>query len=141
MLPFKHRPIFDTDKIVKHYTDKDGVDIKYVCTSAVSEYAAFAADVFYRDTPHPQFGNRYFALYHNYFADKATIMITNADRIETFDFCCIEYDGHYHYSQHRHDYLAFPNKTMIDGGRAYVRSGGHTTYFKIKDGQFVGEEK
>ena len=136
MIDIKHRPLFDTDKVVKHYTEKDKVPIKYVCTSAVSEHAEFAADVFYRDTPHPQFGNKYFALYHNVYSDNATIMITNADRIEDFDFYCVKYDGQLHYSQHRHDYQAFPNKTMIDGGRSYARHGGHVVLLKVKDGEF-----
>jgi hypothetical protein len=132
----QHNPIFDTAKVEKLYTEKDGVEVKYVCTTAVQEYAAFAADVFYRATPHPEFGNRYFALYRNPYADDAQIMITNADQVENFEFGMIEdTEGKYYYSQHRHDYKVIEDK-MIDGGRAYIRSGAHEVkVLKIKDGQ------
>jgi len=132
----QHNPLFDTAKVEQLYTEKDGVEVKYVCTSAVQEHAAFAADVFYRATPHPEFGNRYFALYHNLYADDAQIMITNADQIENFEFGMIDNDGEYYYSQHRHDYKAMGDK-MIDGGRSYMRSCGKVDVFKIQDGKFV----
>ena len=133
----KHKPLFDTDKVCKLYSEKDGVDVKYVCTSAIQEHAAFAADVYYRDTPHPQFGNRYFALYRNPYSEDAEILITNADKIESFNFVMIkDVDGDYHYSQHRHDYKVV-GTSMIDGGRSYVRTGGGRTYqLKLKDGEF-----
>jgi hypothetical protein len=132
----QHNPIFDTAKVETLYTEKDGVEVKYVCTTAVQQHAAFAADVFYRATPHPEFGNRYFALYRNPYADDAQIMITNADQVENFEFGMIEdTEGKYYYSQHRHDYKVIEDK-MIDGGRAYIRSGAHEVkVFKIKDGQ------
>ena len=82
----QHNPIFDTATVEKLYTEKDGAEVKYVCTTAVQQHAEFAADVFYRATPHPEFGNRYFALYQNHWADGAAIMITNADQIENFEF-------------------------------------------------------
>ena len=132
----QHYPLFDIAKVEAHYTEKDGVEVKYVCTTAVQQHAEFAADVFYRATPHPQFGNRYFALYHNLYADDAQIMITNADQVENFEFGMIEVDGKYYYSQHRHDYKAIGDK-MIDGGRSYIRSGGRVDVFKIQDGKFV----
>jgi len=136
----QHTPIFDTAKVEKLYTEKDGVEVKYVCTTAVSQHAEFAADVFYRATPHPEFGNRYFALYRNPYADDAQIMITNADQIENFEFGMIEdADGKYYYSQHRHDYKVIGDK-MIDGGRSYIRSGGRVDVFKIQDGKFVEYE-
>jgi len=135
----QHYPLFDTAKVENLYSLKDGVEVKYVCTSAVQEHAAFAADVFYRATPHPQFGNQYFALYHNLYADDAVVMITNADQIENFEFGMIEVDGKYYYSQHRHDYKAIGDK-MIDGGRSYIRSSGEVDVFKIQDGKFVEYE-
>ena len=136
----QHYPLFDTAKVEKLYTEKDGVEVKYVCTTAVQQHAEFAADVFYRATPHPQFGNRYFALYHNLYADDAVIMITNADQVENFEFGMIEdADGKYYYSQHRHDYKVIGDK-MIDGGRSYIRSGGRVDVFKIQDGKFVEYE-
>jgi hypothetical protein len=138
----QHEPLFDTAKIEQIYTDKDGVEVKYVCTTAVSQHAAFAADVFYRATPHPEFGNRYFALYHSTdtrLIQKRHIMITNADCVENFEFGMIEADGKYYYSQHRHDYKVIGDK-MIDGGRSYIRSGGRVDVFKIQDGKFVQHE-
>ena len=136
----QHYPLFDTAKVEKLYTEKDGVEVKYVCTTAVQQHAEFAADVFYRATPHPQFGNRYFALYHNLYADDAVVMITNADQVENFEFGMIEdADGKYYYSQHRHDYKVIGDK-MIDGGRSYIRSGGRVDVFKIQDGKFVEYE-
>lgn len=136
----QHYPLFDIAKVEKLYTEKDGVEVKYVCTTAVQQHAEFAADVFYRATPHPQFGNRYFALYHNLYADDAVIMITNADQVENFEFGMIEdADGKYYYSQHRHDYKVIGDK-MIDGGRSYIRSGGRVDVFKIQDGKFVEYE-
>lgn len=136
----QHYPLFDIAKVEKLYTEKDGVEVKYVCTTAIQQHAEFAADVFYRATPHPQFGNRYFALYHNLYADDAVIMITNADQVENFEFGMIEdADGKYYYSQHRHDYKVIGDK-MIDGGRSYIRSGGRVDVFKIQDGKFVEHE-
>jgi hypothetical protein len=131
----QHSPLFNTARVEKLYSEKDGVPVKYVCTSATSEHAAHAADIFYRETPHPEFGNKYFGLYHDHM--RGHMMITNADQIESLDFGMIEDDGKYYYSQHRHDYKVVGEK-MIDGGRAYIRSGAHAVQvLKIKDGEFV----
>ena len=136
----QHSPLFDTAKVEALYTEKDGVEVKYVCTSAANSGTS-AMDIFYRPTPHPEFGNYYFGLYTNHFhEDKPTIMITNADQIESLDFGMIESKGKYYYSQHRHDYKVIDDK-MIDGGRAYIRSGAHDVdVFKIQDGEFVRYE-
>ena len=134
----KHEPIFETDKIVEHYEKKDGVPIKYVCTSALGGQD-FAVDVFYRSTPHPEFGNRYFGLYRNMYAAGAQIMITNADVIETLEFAMLQdEEGVLHYSAHRHDFKIIGND-MIDGGRAYTRAsaGADVQSYKVKDGEFV----
>ena len=135
----QHYPLFDTAKVEKHYSLKDSVEVKYVCTTAVQQHAEFAADVFYRATPHPEFGNRYFALYHNLYANDAQVMITNADCVENFEFGMIEVNGKYYYSQHRHDYKVIEDK-MIDGGRSYIRTSGGADVFKIQDGKFVQHE-
>jgi hypothetical protein len=135
-MKISHVSLFDVEKVAARYERKDGVPIKYVCTSALGSQD-FAVDVFYRSTPHPEFGNRYFGLYRNMYAAGAQIMITNADVIEDLEFGMIEDDnGDLHYSAHRHDYKVIGDN-MIDGGRAYVRSSGPVTYFKIKDGEFV----
>ena len=129
----QHSPLFDTAKVEKIYSEKDGVDVKYVCTSALGSQD-FATDVFYRPTPHPEFGNKYFGLYHDHM--RGHMMITNADTVESFDFGMIESKGKYYYSQHRHDYKVIEDK-MIDGGRAYIRSSGEVDVFKIQSGEFV----
>lgn len=138
-----HRPIFDTGKVEKHYSEKDGVPVKYVCTSAPN-MGTLAADIFYRETPHPEFGNHYFGLYVNSFGvDEPTIMISNADLIENLDFDMVEVDGTYHYSQHRHDFYTVGD-VSIDGGRAYLKMAGNinhpTKRFKVKAGEFVEDE-
>lgn len=130
----KHEPLFETEKIASHYTEKDGVPIKYVCTSALGG-EEFAMDIFYRDTPHPTFGNRYFGIYRNPFT--GLLMITNADKIEKAGFGMIKDDaGNLHYSAHTHDYRVIDGK-MIDGGRAYVRTNAHVDYYQVKDGDFM----
>jgi len=132
----KHEPLFETDKIVKHYEEKDGVPIKYVCTSALGGQD-FAVDIFYRSTPHPDYGNHYFGVYRNEYAGNAQIMVAHADGIEKREFGMIQdKEGVYHYSAHRHDYKVIDD-CMIDGGRAYIRNSGPVTVFKVKDGEFV----
>ena len=132
----KHEPQFDTDKICKIYSEKDGVPIKYVCTSALGDEAQ-AMDIFYRDTPHPEFGNKYFGLYRT---PTGNMMITNADKIEDFEFGCIEDDdGDLQYSAHRHDYKQFENGNMIDGGRSYIKSSMCQIHPHIvRDGKMIG---
>ena len=132
----KHYPTFDTDKVCKLYSDKDGVPIKYVCTSAINGDVK-DMDIFYRETPHPEFGNRYFGLFQN---ARLGVMITNADVIEDLQFGLVENDdGELEYSSHRWDYKQFENGNTIDGGRAYVRGLGYAMY-KVKDGEFVKDE-
>lgn len=133
-----HDPLFDTAAVEKIYTEKDGVPVKYVCTSALGSQT-FSTDVYYRETPHPEFGNRYFAIYRNIFAEDAQIRITNADLIEDLDFAMIEDDnGDLWYSSHRHDYVKLDNGKAIDGGRSYIHTNtGEIRYFNVKDGEFV----
>jgi len=135
----KHRPHFDTDKAARLYSEKDGAPVKYVCTSSATGQGAESGDIFYRETPHPEFGNRYFIL----FRKAGGIYIGNADSIEKLDFYMVDVDGELHYSQHRHDYNVV-NDTAIDGGRAYLRRSGNLTYpvkrLNIVDGNFVDNE-
>jgi len=134
----KHYPILNIKDIEKHYTEKDGVPIKYVCTSSIDPNTTYAYDIFYRDTPHEKFGNRYFGI--TTFDKKA--YITNADYIEDLDFYMLVEDGDYYYSQHRHDFIKIKDN-FIDGGRAYVRYSNPTkiVYMKIKDGEFLLQKK
>ena len=41
----EHRPYLDTSKVEQFYSEKDGVPIQYVCTSAV-DTGAYAMDIF-----------------------------------------------------------------------------------------------
>lgn len=140
----QHRPIFDTDKVCKHYSEKDGIPIKYVCTSALG-HEAQAMDIFYRETPHPVFGNRYFGLFWHrlHFELPAELMITNADKIEDAEFGMVEVDGDLHYSQHRHDFYSVGD-VAVDGGRSYFKRVGDlsvpTKWLKVKNGEFVEEK-
>jgi hypothetical protein len=140
----QHRPIFDTDKVCKHYSEKDGIPIKYVCTSALG-HEAQAMDIFYRETPHPVFGNRYFGLFWHrlHFELPAELMITNADKIEDTEFGMVEVDGGLHYSQHRHDFYSVGD-VAVDGGRSYFKRVGDlsvpTKWLKVKNGKFVEEK-
>lgn len=119
----QHHPIFEVEKVATLYTEQDGVPVRYVCTSAPNKSATYAADIFYRETPHPEFGNRYFGLYQqNAFADNVQVMIVNADKIEDLTFEMAEVNGELHYSQHRHDYRGIGNGVAIDGGRDYFRA-------------------
>jgi len=130
----KHEPQIDTEKVCKLYSEKDGVNVKYVCTSALGDEAQ-AMDIFYRDTPHPEFGNKYFGIY--YHAMGGNLMITNADRIEKQEFGLVEDDDdNLQYSAHRHDYKMFENGNMIDGGRSYIKSSMCPIHmYVVRDGE------
>jgi len=131
-MKIKHDPILNIQKAEEHYSKQDGVAVKYVCTTEL-EISNVEFDVFYRETPHPEFGNRYFGL--RYDDRRECVFITSADIIETYDFGMIEHDLEWYYSAYRHDYVSHGGK-VIDGGRAYVRGNGFEI-FKVKDGEFV----
>ena len=136
----RHNPNLDIEAVTRLYSEKNGVSVKYVCTSAPNRNAAYAADIFYRETPHPEFGNRYFGLYINSYDQ---LMITNADHIEELDFNMVEINGVHHYSQHRHDFRGVGNGVSIDGGRDYFRvafidrDSFTRKTLKVKDGEFI----
>ena len=134
----KHEPLFDTDKICKIYSEKDGVPVTYVCTSARG-HEAQAMDIYYRDTPHPEFGNKYFGIYYHHLSGNP--MITNADKIEQAEFGLVDDDdGNLQYSAHRHDYKQFENGNMIDGGRSYIKSSMCPVHMHVvRDGKMVKE--
>ena len=133
-----HEPLFDTAKVEKIYSEKDGVEVKYVCTTDLNA-SDVPVDVFYRATPHPEFGNRYFGLYHCHIRD--CMMITNADVVESLEFGMIECDGKYYYSQSHHDYKVLDNGKMIDGGRVYIRSNtGCDAVMRVINGKFIAKD-
>ena len=129
----QHEPLFDTAKVEEHYTQKDNTDVKYVCTTDLRE-SDRPMDIFYRSTPHPKFGNRYFGLFWGGPCGQH-LMITDADIIESLEFGMIEVDGKYHYSQSHHDYRVIKGK-MIDGGRQYIRSSGDAISMLVKNSKF-----
>jgi hypothetical protein len=142
-----HRPILDTKRVCELYSAKDGVPVTYVCTSALGS-EEWAMDIFYRETPHPEFGNRYFGLYKSYNYDSAegALMITNADKVEDLTFEMIKVNDQWHYSQHRHDFHSVGD-VAIDGGRAYIKLVGNINVprasVKVVNGEFIlreGEE-
>jgi len=137
-MTIKHSPVFNAEKAVELYEKQDGVPVKYVCTTDIY-HSDVPVDVFYRDTPHPEFGNRYFGLFRR--PHTGDLMITNADAVEDFEFGMVVNDeGDWEYSQSHHDYKQFENGSMIDGGRQYIRSSGHHVVYRIKDGEFVEDE-
>lgn len=128
----KHHPITNTQKVEELYSKKDGVPVKYVCTTEFAN--GIIADVFYRETPHPKFGNKYFAIL---FRDE-TPYISNADKVENLTFGMVQNDdGDWEYSRSRHDYKTFKNGNMIDGGRDYIRSCGRVVVFLVRDGIMI----
>jgi hypothetical protein len=134
-MTIKHFPITNTDKVIEHYSQKDNVPISYVCTTDF-KMSDRPVDIFYRDSAHPTFGNRYFGIAVNY--EDGSYVIFNADEIEDFTFGAIEDDeGNLQYSQYHHDYKSFANGNMIDGGRSYVRCSGKVSYLKVKNGEMT----
>jgi hypothetical protein len=134
----KHRPITDTQKVSALYTKKDNTPIKYVCTTSIQPRGV-PMDVFYRDTPHPEFGNKYFGIYQN---SLGVYMIAGADKVEDLTFDCIEGPEGWEYSSHVHDFK-YVGDSFIDGGREYTRMGGNcippVKTFRVKDGEFASD--
>ena len=135
----KHFPITNIDKVIQHYSDKDGVPISYVCTTDFT-ISDRPVDIFYRDSPHPEFCNQYFGIGVNY--EDGSYVIFNADGIEDFTFGLVEDDdGNLQYSQYHHDYKSFDNGNMIDGGREYIRSSGNAKIYVVKNGTMIEKPK
>jgi hypothetical protein len=127
----KHYPVTKIEQAEKVYSEKDGVSVKHVCST---EFNDVIADIFYRETPHPKFGNKYFCLFFR----GDNLYVGNADSVENLAFGMVENDnGELEYSQSRHDYKSFKNGNMIDGGRDYVRSSGNAKTFVVRNGQLI----
>jgi len=134
----KHFPVTNTDRVVKYYSKKDGVPIKYVCTTDF-RLSDSPVDIFYRETPNPKFGNKYFGFGPNH--NSADYIIFDADKIEDFAFGMVEDDdGDLQYSQYHHDYKSFDNGNMIDGGRNYNRYSGKLHTYIVRDGNMIAME-
>jgi hypothetical protein len=135
-MKIKHFPITNTEKVCEYYSKKDGVPIKYVCTTDF-HMSDIPLDIFYRSTPHPEFGNRYFGIR---LSDDKNYYISNVDNVENLTFGLVEDDnGDLQYSQYHHNYKSFDNGNMIDGGREYVRYSGKIYIHTIKDGEMIYE--
>jgi len=135
----KHFPITNTDKVCELYSEKDRVHVSYVCTTDI-ETSDVPMDIFYRETPHPKFGNRYFAIYFKSYNTPIynTPMIRSADKIEDLTFGMVEDDdGNMQYSRSHHDYKSFKNGNMIDGGRQYIRSSLNSKVYVVRDGNMI----
>jgi hypothetical protein len=135
----KHIPISNVEKVIEHFTQKDGVPVTYICTTDLKN-SDLPTDIFFRETPHPQFGNRYFGIFVHPI-DNAP-MICNADMVEELSFGLVENDsGELEYSQSRHDFKYFKNGNMIDGGRDYIRSNKVCDLYVVRDGKMVKDER
>lgn len=135
----KHAPISNVEKVIEHFTQKDGVPITYVCSTDLKN-SDVPIDVFFRETPHPQFGNRYFGIFVHPIEN--TTMICNADMVEELSFGLVENDeGLLEYSRSHHDFKMFKNGNMIDGGREYVRSNKVCDLYVVRDGKMVRDER
>ena len=123
------RPVFNVDKVEEFYSDKDGVPCNYVITTQ-QHRGGPVVDVYYRETPHPEFGNHYFGLCYSAPSTRIfkarNVLICNADWVEELDFFMIkDSKGIYEYSQHVHDYHCC-DTGCIDGGREYTKLSGKT---------------
>ena len=124
-----HSPRFVVEEIEKTMSKRDGVKIRYVCTTELPGYRGLN-DIFYRRSPHPKFGNKYFGMYQ----DDGKSFIFDADIIEDLSFGMIEHGGKMYYSAYRHDYVS-KGKKVIDGGRDYIRGSGFKIHV-VKNGNF-----
>lgn len=133
----KHYPVSNIEKVIDHFTEKDGVEVTYVCTTDLKN-SDVPVDIFYRATPHPKFGNRYFGIFLHPI-EKST-MICNADMVEGMSFGVVmNDDGLLEYSQSHHDFKMFKNGNMIDGGREYIRSSSLCEVYVVRNGEMVNE--
>lgn len=126
-LQFNHNTTINVEEIAKTYSEKDKVPVHFVCVTDFGNNSP--TYVFYRETPHPEFGNRYFGIRF----DLTGGYIMNADSVENQVFSCIIVDDTCYYSRYRHDYVSVDG-CFIDGGRNYTRSNCETYPAIVKDG-------
>jgi hypothetical protein len=134
-MTIKHFPVTNTNIVEAHYSKKDNVPVTYVCTTDF-KMSDRPVDIFYRETPHPEFNNRYFGIAVNY--EDGSYIIFNADAVEDFSFGMVQDDeGNLQYSKSRHDYKIFNNGNMIDGGRDYIRSSLNSKIYVVRNGKMI----
>jgi hypothetical protein len=134
----KHNPVSKVEKVIEYLSQKDGVPITYVCTTDLKN-SDVPVDIFFRETPHPQFGNRYIGIFVH--PNDKTTMICDADMVEELSFGLVENDsGELEYSQSHHDFKSFENGNMIDGGRAYIRCNKGCDLYVVRNGEMLKNE-
>jgi hypothetical protein len=139
MMKIKHNPITEIEKVLEHFIKKDGVPITYVCTTDLKN-SDVPIDVFFRETPHPKFGNRYFGIFVHPVTQST--MICDADMVESLSFGLVENDsGELEYSRSHHDFKMFKNGNMIDGGREYIRSSQLCDVYTVINGKMIKDER
>jgi len=133
MTNIRHSPISNIKAIANYYSALDNTPVKYVCTTELPKVDNRPVDIFYRDTPHPQFGNHYFGILFN----DNKMLITNADDVESLTFRMMVLPGGTFYSHYRNNYLVVDD-FFIDGGRAYTRTNcPNIASYIIRNGEFV----
>ena len=80
-MEIRHTTVTQIDTVIETYKNTEGVDISYVCTTDLIT-ADLPVDIFYRETPHPEYGNNYFGL----IIEGEGIKIINADMITNLHF-------------------------------------------------------
>lgn len=134
-MKINNRYNFDISFVENFYTGKNGTKTQYVITTDFNG-DNIPRDIYFQESAHPEFGNRYFGLYRRPIDN--SLRICNADQVEDMKFTMILCDGEYYYSSYRHDFVS-TKCGSIDGGSAYVKIVGQpeTHEFKIVDGKFA----
>ncbi len=95
-LTIVHSPVGDVKALEKFYSEKDGVPCTYVLTTCnpqdKSRRMYDMYDIFYRETPHPVFGNKYFGI-------SSSGYICNGDFVAGMPVSLIEANKKYFYGQ------------------------------------------
>jgi hypothetical protein len=119
---------------------------KYVCETCIrsvgGQWANFPAAIFYQPDPSlvPKWGSQHFALYYGreYMVNgssRPSLRIANAKKLGALEpFTGIAaVNGDVIYSKYRWDFRASSDNTVwIDGGRDYIRSGGHGRVVRLQ---------
>tara|TARA_B110000305_G_scaffold114180_1_gene128443 strand:- start:546 stop:989 length:444 start_codon:yes stop_codon:yes gene_type:complete len=136
-MEIQHTTVTQIDKIIETYKRTEGTDIVYVCTTDLIT-TDFPNDIFYRDTPHPEFGNQYIGIA----VEGDNITVCNADQIVNLHFGIVENDeGLLEYSRSKSEVKEFANGNTISGGRASIQSNAPVDIYKVVDGSLRLEAK